>query len=306
MLKGNRPSLHVRIVRAMPIYMLLLPSMLLLLLLQYVPISGILIAFKEYSPFKGIFGSPWAGTRYFVKFLTDPNFWRVMKNTLIINLYHLFWGFPFPILFALLLNELWSGRYKKTAQTVSYLPHFVSWVVTASLFTTILSPSVGLINQLRRLIGLESVYYLSLPQYFRSILVISSLWKGFGMSAVYYIAALSGIDTQLYEAAAIDGAGRFRQHLHITLPGLRNIIIVLLVLQIGSLITIGFEQIFLLYTPTVYDVGDVISTYTYRLGIEKAQYSLTSAIGLTQTFVNFLLVFGANRLSRRVAGWSLW
>ena len=206
-----------------------------------------------------------------------------------------------------MLNELRSKRLKKFTQTVSYLPHFISWVVVASILTEVLSPTTGLVNTiLGSLFGTEPIYFLTKANYFRPILVFAEIWKSFGMNAVYYIAALSGIDSELYEAAAIDGAGKLRQTWHVTLPGLRNIIIVLLVLQMGTLINVGFEQVFLLYNPTVYEVADVLSTYTYRLGIESKQYSLTSAIGLTQSVINFLMVFFANRLSKKVAGWSLW
>lgn len=298
---------RTRLKKYLPIYMLLLPSMLLLLVFHYAPIFGIVIAFKNYSPFKGILGSDWAGIKYFASFLSDKNFWRVMKNTLIIRLYMLTFGFPAPIIFALLLNEIWSNKYKKIIQTVSYLPYFISWVVAAGIVTSVLSPSSGIVNNiLETVFKIKPIYFLVKPQYFRSIIVISFIWKGFGMESVYYIASLSSIDQQLYEASTMDGAGRLRQTWHITLPGLRNIIIVLLVLKLGSIVTIGFEQIFLLYNPVVYDVGDVISTYTYRLGIEKTQYSLTTAIGLSQSLVNFLLVYLSNRTSRIVAGWSIW
>jgi putative aldouronate transport system permease protein len=299
-------SLTARFRKSLPIYTLLLPGMLLLLVFHYWPIFGIIIAFEDFSPFKGVMGSDWVGLKYFIQFLTDDSFWRVMRNTIVINICKLVFGFPIPIIFALLLNELWGNRFKKTVQTISYLPHFISWVVVAAIITTILSPSTGLINKVLNSFGLESIYFLTKTNCFIPIIVMSGIWKEFGMSAVYYIASLSSIDPQLYEAAAIDGAGRWKQTWHITLPGLRNIVIVLLVLQMGRMTTIGFEQIFLLYNPMVYDVGDVISTYTYRLGIEQTQYSLTSAIGFTQSIVNFILVYSANRLSKKVAGWALW
>jgi putative aldouronate transport system permease protein len=301
------PSLGVRLKKSVPVYMLLLPGLTLLVLFHYFPIYGIVIAFKDFSPFRGITGSPWAGFKYFAYFLQEDAFWRVLRNTLVINMYQLIFGFPVPILFALLLNELWSNRYKKVIQTVSYLPYFISWVVAASLVTTILSPSTGILNGfLERVFGIEPVYFLGSAKYFRSIIVISGIWKSFGFQSVYYIASLASIDSNLYEAASIDGAGKLKQTWHITLPGLRNIIIVLLVLQVGSMINIGFEQLYLLGNSITFEVGDVISTYVYRLGIENTQFSLTSAIGLTQSLVNFVLVFGTNRLARAVAGWSLW
>ncbi|HOJ09950.1 MAG TPA: ABC transporter permease subunit [Clostridiales bacterium] len=306
-LKSKKPDILIRFRKSIPVYMLILPSTALLLIFHYLPIFGISIAFQDYSVYKGVFGSTWVGIKYFERFLTDANFWRVMRNTIIINVYDLIFGFPVPIIFALFLNELRSNKLKRVAQTISYLPHFISWVVVAGMVVTILSPSTGLINiMLKNIFNTEPIHFLAKPQYFRSILVTADIWKHFGMSAVYYIAALSSIDMELYAAASIDGAGRLRQTWHITLPGLRLIIIVLLVLKMGKMINIGFEKVFLLYNPILYEVGDVISTYTYRLGIEKNQYSLTSAIGLTQSVINFILVFSANKLSRKIAGWSLW
>jgi len=290
-----------------PIYVLLLPAMILLFIFHYIPIAGIMIAFKDYNPFQGILKSAWVGTKYFKLYFTDTNFWRVMKNTLVINVYQLIFGFPFPIIFALLLNEIRANKFKKIVQTISYLPHFISWVVAAAITTAILSPVTGIVNVvLKNLFGVEPIYFLVKKEYFRTILVITSTWKNFGMSAVYYIASLASIDQELYQAASIDGAGRLKQTWHITLPGLRNIIIVLLVINLGNILNIGFEQIFLLYNDMVYDVGDVISTYTYRIGLEGGRYSLTTAIGLGQSVVNFLLVYSANKASRVVAGWSLW
>lgn len=293
--------------RDLPIYLLLLPGVLLLFIFHYLPLFGILIAFKDYIPFKGIFGSRWIGMQNFKYFLADKKFWTVLKNTLEINILHIIFGFPVPILFAIFLNEIWSSRFKKVVQTISYLPHFISWVIVAGITTSILSPSTGLLNMfLKFVFGKEPIHFLAITKYFRPIIVITGIWKEFGMNAVYYLAALSSIEVQLYEAAKIDGAGRLRQTWHITLPGIKTITIVLLVLQVGSLVTIGFEQIFLLYNPLVYEIGDVISTYTYRLGIKQTRFSLTSAIGLTQSIVNFILVYSTNRLARTYAGWSLW
>lgn len=293
--------------RDIPIYLLLLPGVLLLFVFNYIPLFGVVIAFENYVPFKGIMGSDWVGFKNFEYFLLDKKFWSVLQNTVEINFLHLIFGFPVPIIFALLLNEIWSTKFKKIVQTVSYLPHFISWVVAAGIFLSILSPSTGLVNVfLQNVLGIEPIHFLTIEKLFRPILVVTGVWKGFGMSAVYYLAALSSIDVQLYEAAKIDGAGKIRQTWHITLPGIKNITIVLLVLQVGSMVSIGFEQIFLMYNPLLYEIGDVISTYTYRLGIEQARFSLTSAIGLTQSIVNFILVYSTNRLSKAVAGWSLW
>lgn len=293
--------------RDLPRWSLILPALALLIVFNYIPIYGLVMAFQDFSPYKGVFHSNFVGWKHFAYFLKDEGFWRVMRNTVLINLYQLIFGTPIPILFALLLNEVRDGLFKRSVQTISYLPHFISWVVVCSIINTILSPAGGIVNvALGRLFGMEPIYFLSKNSYFRSILVVSSAWKNFGMSAVYYLAALSGIDPQLYEAAKIDGAGKWAQTLHITLPGILPIFTLLFILNVGSMISIGFEQIFLLYNPLVYDVGDVISTYTYRMGIVNAQYSRTTAIGLAQSVVNFALVYSANRLSKKFVGYSMW
>ncbi|HOJ11307.1 MAG TPA: ABC transporter permease subunit [Clostridiales bacterium] len=293
--------------RDIPIYALLFPALFLVIIFNYIPMYGIIIAFKNFSPYKGIMGSEWKGIENFKYFLLDNNFWRVMRNTVVINFYKIIFGFPMPIIFALSLNELIRVKIKKLIQTLSYLPYFISWVVAAGIFIQILSPTGGIINLLmNRFLGIEPIYFLTKKEYFVSIVIISSIWKDFGMGSVYYLATLSTIDPTLYEAAKIDGAGRWKQTVHITLPGIKYIAIVLFIINIGSMVTIGFEQIFLLYNPLVYDVGDVISTYTYRLGIEQTRFSLTTAIGFTQSIVNFVLVYSANKISKKVAGWALW
>ncbi len=301
-----QPKKGFRANRDVPLYLLLLPGFALLFIFNYIPMFGIVISFQDFSPFLGIAKSSWIGFENFEYFLFDTKFWEVMRNTLVINLLQLIVGFPIPIIFALCLNELYSARFKKIMQTISYLPYFVSWVVAAGIVTSILSPSTGLVNKFLQILGMEPVYFLTKPEYFRTIVVLSGIWKNFGMNAVYYIAAFSAIDLSLYEAAKIDGAGKMRQIWHITLPGIRNIAMILLILQVGNMVSIGFQQIFLLYNPMVYEVGDVISTYTYRLGIEQTRYSLTTAIGFTQSIVNFILVYAANRVSKAVSGWSLW
>jgi len=293
--------------RDIPLYILLAPAVILLFAFHYLPIYGIVMGFQNYSPFKGIRGSDWVGFLHFKEFLTDPSYWKVMKNTIIINVYSLVFSFPAPIIFALLLNEVTRMKYKKVVQTISYLPYFISWVVAAGLVMSVLSPVTGIVNiALNKLFGIEPVYFMVKKEYFRTILITSGIWKGIGMSSVYYLAAISSIDPTLYEAATIDGANKWQQTWHITLPGLTSIITVLLILQVGSLLSIGFEQVFLLYNAMVYEVADVISTYTYRLGIEETQFSLTTAIGLTQSTVNFILLYIANRTARKLAGWSMW
>jgi putative aldouronate transport system permease protein len=239
--------------------------------------------------------------------LKDENFWRVFKNTVLFNLYYLIWGFPAPIILALLLNEVTGKWFKKTVQTISYLPYFISWVVVSSIVVSVLSPTSGIVNMLlTNVFGMDPIYFLSKPEYFRTIVIVTWIWKDVGYYSVYYLAALTSIDPQLYEASRIDGASRWQQTLHITLPGIKPIAMVLFMLTIGNLATVGIDQVFNLYNPLVYNVGDVISTYTYRLGLEKMQYSLTTAIGVTQSAINFILIFSANKIVKKINGWAMW
>jgi len=292
--------------RDIPSYMMVLPAIIILLLFTYMPMYGIIIAFKDYSPFKGIMASNWVGFKHF-SFLADSGFWRVFKNTIVINAYDILFGFPIPILLAICLNELVNKHFKKIVQIVTYLPHFISWVVVSGIFVTLLNPQFGLVNSLLgKLFGMEPIYFVANSKYFRSVIVFTTIWKTTGMSAIYYLAALTGINPELYESATIDGAGKIIQTIKITLPQLKPIIAVLLLLRIASLTNIGFDQVFLFYNPVVYDVGDVISTYVYRRGIMETQYSLTTAISMTQAVINFSLLIIANKLSRKFSGWSMW
>ena len=284
----------------------MMPGLIYLIIFRYYPMYGILMAFKDFSFAKGIIASPWNDFANFKQLFQSTVFFDVLRNSVVLSVLRIVWGFPIPIILALLINEIRAMPYKRTTQTLMYLPHFISWVVAAGIITSALSPSTGIINQVLNVFGVEPVFFLAKKEYFRVIIVLSAMWKELGMQAIYYIAALGSIDQQLYEAAYMDGAGKLKQIWHVTLPGLVPMIIVLLVLKVGSLVTIGFEQIFLLYNPLVYSVGDVLSTYTYRLGIENANFSLTASIGLTQSAVNFLLVYSANKIARKVVGWSLW
>lgn len=287
---------------------MLLPAVVLIFLFNYIPIYGIVIAFKDFSPFQGIFKSPWAGFKYFHAFLTDSTFWTVMKNTLIINFYDIVFGFTAPILFALLLNEMMNRHAKKIIQTISYLPHFLSWVIVAGIFYQMLSPGQsGIINSyLVKFFGIEPVYFLAEEKYFVAITVFAEIWKSMGWSAILYFATLAGIDPTLYEVAHIDGASRPRQILHITLPALAPVISLMLVLKISTVFTIGFERLFVLQNSLVLSVSEVISTYVYRSGLLKSQFSFTTAIGLAQSALGFLLLLGCNKASRRLTGTGLY
>ncbi len=287
---------------------MLLPAVVLVFLFNYIPIYGIVIAFKDFSPFQGIFKSPWVGFKYFHAFLTDSTFWTVMKNTLIINFYDVIFGFTAPILFALLLNEMMNRHAKKIIQTISYLPHFLSWVIVAGIFYQMLSPGQsGIINgYLVKFFGIQPVYFMAEEKYFVAITVFAEIWKSVGWSAILYFATLAGIDPTLYEVSHIDGASRPRQILHITLPALAPVISLMLVLKISTIFTIGFERLFVLQNSLVLSVSEVISTYVYRSGLLKSQFSFTTAIGLTQSGLGFLLLLGCNKVSRRLTGTGLY
>ncbi|WP_308639488.1 ABC transporter permease [Paenibacillus silvisoli] len=289
------------------LYVLLAPTLILLFIFNYVPMYGILIAFQDFSVYRGALHSPWAGFKHFGYFLTDDTFWHVMRNTFLLNLYDLLFGFTAPVLFALLANEIRRPGFKRTMQTISYLPHFLSWIVVSGIIYRLLSPENGLVNGiLESVFGMGPIDFMTSEAYFRTIAVAADIWKSVGWSAILYFATIAGIDSTLYEAAMIDGANRFRQTIHVTLPALVPLLVLLLLLRLSSMFGIDFERVFLLQNPLVYDVSDVISTYVYRMGLEKAQYSLTTAIGLLQGLLGFGLLLGANRLAKRWAGMGLY
>jgi putative aldouronate transport system permease protein len=294
--------------RALSLYGMVVPAFLLLLVFNYVPIYGVIIGFEDFVLHLGPFRSPWIGLQHFRYFLGDPKFWSVMRNTLIINFYDIAFGFTAPIVFAILANELTQRRFKRTMQTISYLPNFLSWVVMAGMMYQVLSPSEnGLANfVLGKLFGIHPIYFMTEVHLFRGLVVGLDIWKSVGWGAILYFAALAGIDPGLYEAAYIDGASRLQQVFSVTLPGLAPIIVLMFLLRLSTIFTIGFERIFLLQNPVVYSVSDVIATYVYRLGLEQAQFGLTTAIGFTQSVLGFALLLGANSLSRRLVGLGLY
>ena len=247
---------------SMTLTVLMLPAMILLAVFNYGPLFGLLMAFQDYSPFKGVFNSPWVGFDNFVWFLTDAKFWQVFRNTVIIAFYDLIFCFTAPIIFAILANEIRNMAFKRVMQTLSYLPHFLSWVVISGLVRSLLSPTRGLVNNILGVFGVEPIYFITEASMFRPILVITNIWASVGWSSILYFSVISGIDVQLYEAAMIDGAGRIKQTWHITLPGMASMIVLLLLLQIAGMFNVGFDRVYNLYNPTVYEVADVISTYT--------------------------------------------
>ncbi len=287
------------------LYLLILPVIAYYLIFHYWPYYGLQIAFKSYSPGLGFLKSPWVGFKHFTNFFNSYFFVRTMRNTLLINIYQLIFGFTTPIIFALLLNEVRNLTYKKYVQTVSYIPNFIAMVVICGMIKDF-TASDGLINQITALFGMRTIPYLSRPQYFRSIYIISDIWKDCGWSSIIYVAAISAIDPMLYQSAVIDGANRWKQMWHITLPGIRPTVTILLILKIGHLFSLGFEKIILLYSPAIYETADVVSSYVYRKGLNELNYSASAAVGLFNSVMNFALLILANTVSRKVSENSLW
>ncbi len=288
------------------LYLVILPSVVYYLIFLYKPMWALQIAFKDYTPYRGVMGSPWIGFEHFISFFTGPYFWRTLRNTLVINLYSLAFGFPAPIILALMLNEVRSNKFRRTIQTITYMPHFISAVVVVGIVTNFLSPTTGIINVIIEKLGGEKTYFLTKPEYFRGIYTIMGIWKEVGFNSIVYIAALSGIDVQLYEACTIDGGGRWARIWHVTLPGILPTVVIMLIMKVGSLLECGYETIILLYQPATYETADVISSYVYRVGLTDGRHSFATAVGLFNSVVALILVVGANYVSRRVTETSLW
>ena len=273
---------------------------------HYIPIYGVTIAFKDFRFSLGILGSPWVGLRWFNKLFNMRNFWEVFRNTLTISVFKLLFNFPAPIIFAFLLMELKNLRFKKAVQTISYLPHFLSWVVLGGLFMQLLSPTSGPVGIIFRSLGLQPVFFLGDNKWFRSALVATSVWKGFGWGSIIYVASLTAIDPELFEAATIDGANRFKRALYISLPSILPVVSIMLIFAVGGIVNDDFDQIFNLYNPSVYRTGDVLSTYVYRQGIEQMNYSLSAAAGLFRNVIAFILIIITNYVSRSLGDYGIW
>lgn len=296
---GKRQSTLSHILHNKVLYLLLLPGIAYYLIFLYLPMYGVVIAFKDFNMFSGIISSEWVGLKHFITLFSSDTFFKVFRNSLMINLYKIIFNFPVPVILAILLNEIRSIRFKRTIQTAIYLPYFLSWVVIAGLVISFLSPSTGVINMLIKSFGGEPVNFLANKNFFVPIIILSDLWHSMGWSTIIFLAALTGIGPELYDSAKIDGAGRFKQILNITIPGIKSTIVVLLLLKVGNIMNNGFEQIFLLYNPMVYDVGDVFETYVYRIGLVEARYDFATAIGLFKSSVGFILLIIANFIARK-------
>lgn len=286
-------------------YLMVLPSIVLIFFFCYIPMYGVLMAFENYRPQLGVLGSEWVGLYHFKDFFTSPHSLNVLRNTVVISVYSLLVGFPFPIILALLLNEARCQAYKRTVQTISYMPYFISNVVICGMLKSFLAYD-GLFNQIGAVFGMAPKSFLSNPALFPSVIVFSDLWQSIGWNSIIYMAALAGIDPDLYEAAHIDGCGRLRQIWHITLPGIVPTMVTLLILSIGGLLSANSDKILLLYSPLTYETGDVIGTFVYRRGIKGGDFSYSTAVSLFQTVINFLLLIFANWFSNKTTETSLW
>ena len=307
--KNNRESFGYRLrkdwVRNKSLYVIVIPVVLFYILFHYKPMYGAIIAFKDYTPALGVSNSPWVGLANFTRFFNSLYFTRLLKNTILLSVYSLLFGFPAPIILALLLNEVRCHKFKSLAQTITYLPHFISLIVVTGMLTDF-SMTTGLFNDIIVALGGEASPLLQNPSLYRTIYVASGIWQEVGWGSIIYLSALSGVDQQLYEAAAIDGAGKWKQLLNITLPGIAPTIIIMLIMKVGSLMSMGYEKTILLYNPSTYETADIISSYIYRIGLLEQDWSYSTAIGLFNSIINFTLLIITNKLSKRYSETSLW
>ena len=304
-LYGNK-SLARRMLQNWELYLFMTPALLYFLIFHYGPMYGIQIAFKNFIPTKGITGSPWVGFEHFSRFFNSYYFWDLLWNTLSISVYELVVGFPLPIILALAFNEIKNGFFKKSVQTITYAPHFISVVVMAGMIITFLSPSTGILVKAIELVGIEPAAFLTDPRWFKTVYVFSGVWQSAGWGTIIYLAALSGVDPQLHEAAIVDGASRFKRVLHINIPTILPTITILLILNMGNILGVGFEKILLLQNPLNMGSSDVISTFVYRTGLVNAQYSFSTAVGLFNSVVNAILLVTVNQVAKRTSKTSLW
>jgi putative aldouronate transport system permease protein len=293
-LKIRKPNVFIQIWRHRTLMLMFLPGFAFILLFNYGPIYGVQIAFKDFNISKGIWGSDWVGLKHFISFFTVPDNLRLLKNTVIISVLKLVFSFPAPIILAIMINEIGNRSFKRVVQTISYLPHFISWVIIAGIVTAVLSPSTGVINIIMKALGGRPIYFMTNSTWFRPVLVITNIWKEIGWSSVIYLAALSGVDPQLYEAAMIDGSSRMQRVRHITLPSILSVVAIILILSMANILNAGFDQVFNMYNPSVYGVSDIIDTYVYRVGIGQMQFSFTTAMGLFKSLVGLVMVVIVN------------
>lgn len=303
-------SWKTRLVKALKrdkfLLLMFLPIVVYYVVFSYVPMTGAIVAFKQFKPGHGIYGGDWVGLKWFIQFFKSPFAFRTVRNTVLISIYSILFGFPLPILFAICVTEIRSSKVRRVVQTVSYLPHFISTVVLVGMINNFFSMNHGLVNDLIVRMGGEPVNFLINPAWFRTLYVGSGVWQNFGFNSIIYIAAITGIDPSLYEAGKIDGITKFQEVVYITIPMISQTIVMLFIMQLGGIMSVGFEKVFLMYSPAVYETADVVSTYVYRKGIESNNYGFGSAVGLFNSVINFAFVFIANQVCRKLTDSSLW
>ena len=299
-------SLAKRLYKCWPLYVFLLPGLIWYIMFCYKPMIGLRMAFYDYNIFRGFSGSKFVGLENFKIYMSSPDFGRTLKNTLMIAVWQMVICFPVPVILAILITEMMSKIVSKMVQTISFLPHFISTVVVCGMVVNFLSPSTGIINMILGKFGIEAKYFMVYPQYFRPIYTIMTLWQTAGFNAIVYIAALMGIDPQLYEAAIVDGAGRWRRIINITIPGIIPTVVTMFIMNIGKMVKVGYESILLLYEPSTYATADVISTYSFRMGIQNGDYGVATAAGLFEAVIALILVVAANKVSKRLTETALW
>ena len=287
------------------LYLMMLIPIVYYVLFHYMPLYGVLISFKDYKVAKGVWGSPWVGFKWFEKFLTDEYFWKLVRNTLLLNIYGLLWGFPIPIALALMLNEVSSSGFKRIIQSVSYLPHFISTVVVCGMVMNFLSLD-GIINRFVAFLGFDKIQFMLMPEWFRTVFTASGIWQTCGWTSIIYLSALTAVDQEVLEAAMIDGTNRFQKIRYVTLPSIAPTISIMLIMQLGKLMSLGYEKIILLYNGSTYETADVISSYVYRRGILNNDFSYSTAVGLFNTVINLIILVLANTIARKATGESLW
>ena len=289
------------------LYIFLLPAVIMVAIFCYAPMYGVLMAFQNYSPSKGILGSPWVGFEWFERFFNIPRFWQILGNTLTLSVYSLIFGFPIPIILAVLINSVESNRFRRVTQTVTYMPHFISTVVLVGMITVFLSPRSGFLNHMLEMFGAaEDTYYMGVAEYFPHIYVWSGVWQDMGWNSIIYLAALTGVDQALHEAAQVDGATKLQRIWHIDLPAIIPTMVILLILNVGSIMSVGYEKVFLMQNDLNIMSSEVISTYVYKIGLTQQQFSYSAAIGLFNNVINFILLITVNKISAKLSGSSLW
>lgn len=294
-----------RISKSRYLYVIFLLPLIYFIVFHYAPMYGVIVAFKNYNIVRGIWKSPWVGLKYFIKFVNDPYFWKVVRNTFLMSFYNILWGFPIPIILAIMLNEVQRHRYKRVIQSISYLPHFISTVVLCGMLVNLLSTD-GLLNQWIKLFGGNTVQFLMYPEYFRTIYVSSSIWQSAGWTSIIYLASLTGIDPEILDAATIDGANRIQRIKHVSIPAILPTISTMLIMNLGKMMSIGYEKVLLLYNGSTYETADIISTYVYRRGILGNSFSYATAVGLFQSVIGIVLLVMANKASKKLSETSLW